>query len=122
MSAAGSDCLFCRIAVGEIPAKIVHESENVLAFRDINPQAPTHVLVIPREHYPHAAALAAGRPEVVAELVVAAGVVAEQEGIAESGYRLLFNTGEQAGQTVFHAHLHVLGGEWLGGLVGGELR
>ncbi|SDN54233.1 histidine triad nucleotide-binding protein [Allokutzneria albata] len=122
MSAAQAECLFCRIVAGQIPAKVVHESENVLAFRDINPQAPTHVLVIPKEHHPHAAALAAARPEVTAELVAAAGAIAEQEGISEAGYRLLFNTGEQAGQTVFHAHLHVLGGEWLGGLVGGELR
>ncbi len=103
------DCLFCRIVSGEVPAEIVHESETTLAFRDLNPQAPTHVLVIPRSHYPNAAALAEGEPETAAHLLEAAGEIAAQEGLAE-GYRLVFNTGAQAHQTVFHAHLHVLGG------------
>jgi histidine triad (HIT) family protein len=103
------DCLFCRIVSGEVPADIVHESETTLAFRDLNPQAPTHVLVIPRSHYPNAAALAEGEPETAAHLLAAAGEIAVQEGLTE-GYRLVFNTGAAAHQTVFHAHLHVLGG------------
>ena len=105
-----SDCLFCKIVAGEIPATVVRQNERTLAFRDINPQAPTHVLVIPRAHYPNAAALAAAEPELTAELLVEAGAVAADEKIAEAGYRLIFNTGAGAGQTVFHAHVHVLGG------------
>jgi histidine triad (HIT) family protein len=103
------DCLFCKIVSGDVPAEIVHESETTLAFRDLNPQAPTHVLVIPRSHYPNAAALAEGDPETAAHLLEAAGEIAAQEGLAE-GYRMVFNTGAAAHQTVFHAHLHVLGG------------
>jgi histidine triad (HIT) family protein len=109
-----ADCLFCRILDGEIPAAVVYETDRTFAFRDINPQAPTHVLVIPREHHPDAAALAAADPPLLAEVIAAAASVAAAEGIAESGYRLVFNTGRDAGQTVFHAHLHVLGGAPLG--------
>ncbi|MER8186610.1 HIT domain-containing protein [Kitasatospora sp. NPDC094015] len=104
-----SDCLFCTIVAGGIPATVVRETKDTIAFRDINPQAPTHVLVIPRVHYPNAAALAAAEPAVAAELLTEAGEVAAAEGIAD--YRLIFNTGAGAGQTVFHAHVHVLGGE-----------
>ena len=104
------DCLFCRIVAGQIPATVVHEDEATVAFRDLEPQAPTHVLVIPRHHVPTAAALAAERPEDAAALLAAVARVAEQEGIAESGYRTVFNTGADAQQSVFHAHLHVLGG------------
>ncbi len=106
---ANSDCLFCSIAAGDLDADVVHESETTVAFRDLEPQAPTHVLVIPRSHYPNAAALAAGEPATVTDLIDAAAAVAEQEGLTE-GYRLVFNTGAQAHQSVFHAHLHVLGG------------
>ncbi|MCP2260860.1 histidine triad (HIT) family protein [Streptoalloteichus tenebrarius] len=116
MSASASDCLFCRIVAGEIPATIVHSDDRTVAFRDINPQAPTHVLVVPREHHPNAAALAAEAPELLVEVMRAGAAVAEREGVAASGYRLLFNTGADAGQTVFHAHLHVIGGERLGGM------
>ncbi len=108
-----SDCLFCRIVAGEIPATVVHETDTTLAFRDINPQAPTHVLVIPKEHHATIADLAAQAPSVVTDLAAAAGAVAEQEGLGD-GYRLVFNTGPQAGQTVHHVHLHVLGGRGLG--------
>ena len=107
-----SDCLFCRMVAGEIPADVVHSTDRVLAFRDINPQAPTHVLVIPKEHHATVADLAEQAPSVVADLAAAAGAVAEQEGLGE-GYRLVFNTGPQAGQTVFHVHGHVLGGRSL---------
>ncbi|GGM75404.1 histidine triad nucleotide-binding protein [Longimycelium tulufanense] len=113
---ARADCLFCRIVAGEIPATIVHSNDVTVAFRDINPQAPTHVLVVPREHHANAAALAEESPELLVEVMRAGAAVAEREGIADSGYRLLFNTGPDAGQTVFHAHLHVIGGEPLGGM------
>ncbi len=106
---ANSDCLFCAIVAGDIEADVVHESETTVAFRDLEPQAPTHVLVIPRSHYPDAASLAAGEPGTMTDLVDAAAAVAEQEGLDE-GYRLVFNTGAQAHQSVFHAHLHLLGG------------
>ncbi|QXJ25071.1 histidine triad nucleotide-binding protein [Actinomadura graeca] len=108
-----TDCLFCKIVSGDVPAEIVREGARVIAFRDINPQAPTHVLVIPREHHPTAAGLAAADPGLLGELVGEAHRVAEDEGIAGTGYRLVFNTGAQAGQTVFHVHAHVLGGRGL---------
>lgn len=108
-----TDCLFCKIVSKEIPATVVHETDRVLAFRDLNPQAPTHVLVIPKEHFADAAALAAADDGWADDLLAAAHAVAGQEGIAESGYRLVFNTGPDAGQTVFHVHLHVLGGRRL---------
>jgi histidine triad (HIT) family protein len=102
-----TDCLFCRIVAGEIPATVVQEGERVLAFRDVNPQAPTHVLVIPRAHHVNVAALAAAAPEALADLVAMSAEVARDEG---DSYRLVFNTGEQAGQSVFHVHGHVLAG------------
>lgn len=109
---AQPDCLFCRIVAGEIPADVVHESPTTVAFRDIAPQAPTHVLVIPRSHHANAAEVAAAEPATVADLVAAAAAVAEADGLG-ADYRLVFNTGAGAGQTVFHAHLHVLGGRSL---------
>jgi histidine triad (HIT) family protein len=114
---AQPDCLFCKIVAGEIPATIVRETETTVAFRDINPQAPTHVLVIPRVHYPDAAALAVGDPSATADVLREAGEVAVREKVVDSGYRIVFNTGRGAGQTVFHAHAHVLGGRDLQRLV-----
>src|SRR4051794_39350645 len=111
--ATDADCLFCRIVAGEIPAEIVHETAGTVAFRDIDAQAPTHVLVIPRRHEPNAAALAAVDPEGVAELLTAAATVADKEGL-EQGYRLVFNTRPQAHQTGFHAHLPLLRGPSMG--------
>ncbi|MCW5248974.1 MULTISPECIES: histidine triad nucleotide-binding protein [unclassified Streptomyces] len=105
------DCLFCKIVEGRIPATIVRETETTVAFRDINPQAPTHVLVIPKAHYQDAAALAAGAPETAAEVLRETRAVAEQEQL--DSYRTIFNTGAGAGQTVWHAHAHVLGGRGL---------
>jgi len=102
--------LFCAIVAGEVPATVVLETDRILAFRDINPQAPTHVLVIPKQHYPNVAALAAADPGLLAEVITEAHHVAEAEGVSESGYRVVFNTGAQAGQTVPHVHAHVLGG------------
>lgn len=104
-------CLFCRIARRELPAAIVLENEHCVAFRDLNPQAPVHVLVVPREHI---ASLDAARDaSVVGEVLLAAAEVARQEGIAETGYRTVLNTNAGAGQTVFHVHAHVLGGRHL---------
>lgn len=93
-----------------MPSTVVHETDDVLAFRDINPQADTHVLVIPKEHYPDAASMAAADPKLAGEVLAAAGEVAKIEGVDSSGYRLVFNTGPDAQQTVFHVHCHVLGG------------
>ncbi|MBK0868270.1 MAG: HIT domain-containing protein [Saccharopolyspora sp.] len=122
MSDDDQDSLFLRMMAGEIPADVVHDSERVYAIRDINPQAPTHVLVVPKTKYRNAAELATADPDLLAELVRVAGGIAEREGIAEAGYRLLFNTNADAGQTIFHVHLHLLGGENLGGLTGGPLK
>jgi histidine triad (HIT) family protein len=112
-------CLFCRIVAGEIPTTVVYETERTLAFRDITPKAPVHVLVIPKDHHENVAALAAADPALAAEVLLSAGAVAKQEGVAETGYRLLFNTGPHSGQVVFHAHGHVLGGRPLGAMVRG---
>ena len=111
-----SDCLFCRIVAGDIPADVVRESSRTLAFRDIAPQAPTHVLVIPKEHHADVASLLAADPALAVDLLREAHAVAVDEGVAERGYRVLFNTGPDAGQTVHHAHAHVLGGRELGHL------
>src|SRR5215217_4793166 len=102
-----TDCLFCSFVSGDIETDVVHETDTTLAFRDINPQAPTHVLVIPKAHHATLADLAAGAPSVLADLATAAAAVAAQEGLGE-GYRVVFNTGSQAGQTVLHVHGHVL--------------
>jgi histidine triad (HIT) family protein len=114
MSSSEADCLFCKIIMGDIPSVAVYETSTIYAFRDINPQAEVHVLVVPRQHHEDAAVLAEEDPALLADVVLAGAEVARQEGIAESGYRLVFNTGPNAGRTVFHAHLHVLGGEQLG--------
>jgi histidine triad (HIT) family protein len=109
-----ADCLFCQIVSGVTPATRVLESDRTLAFRDINPQAPTHVLVITKEHHPDLAAVAQAGDGLLDELVSQAHQVAVAEGVAEPGYRIVFNTGPQAGQTVWHVHAHVLGGRPLG--------
>jgi histidine triad (HIT) family protein len=106
---AVSDCLFCKIIARQIPADIVYETPTTLAFRDIKPQAPTHVLVIPKEHQPDVVALGASSQQAVVDLFEAVGVVAHLESL-DAGYRSVFNTGALAQQEVFHAHVHVLGG------------
>lgn len=108
-----ADCLFCKIVAGNVPATVVRESGTTVAFRDINPQAPTHVLVIPKAHYPDAASLAAAEPQLAADVLREAGEVAAADKVDGTGYRIVFNTGAGAGQTVFHAHAHVLGGRGL---------
>lgn len=105
-----SDCLFCKILAGEIPADIVYESDNAIAFRDINPQAPTHVLVIPRKHISTINDIDDEDHSLVGSLYLAAKKIAIEEGIAEDGYRAVMNCNEGAGQSVFHIHLHLLGG------------
>lgn len=102
------DCLFCRIVSGQIQAEIVAEGEHVIAFRDVNPAAPVHVLVIPREHHPDIGELAAAAPEAMVELVTLAQSIADRE--CDGEFRFVANTGAAAHQTVFHAHGHVLGG------------
>lgn len=102
------DCLFCRIVRKEIPAKLVAEDEHSIAFRDINPQAPLHVLVIPREHVPSLDK--AHDAELLGRLSLMAAEIARKEGVAVAGYRTVMNTNAAAGQTVFHVHLHLLGG------------
>jgi histidine triad (HIT) family protein len=106
---ADPDCLFCRIVAGAVPADIVREDDKTVAFRDINPQAPTHVLVVPREHHRDVAALVAAAPDLAAAVLRAGTAVADQENL-DDGWRLVVNTGAAAGQAVFHVHAHVLGG------------
>lgn len=103
-------CLFCDIAAGDIPAKIVHADDEAVAFRDIDPKAPTHVLVIPRVHIATVNDLTAEHERVVGRLFSVARQVARDEGLADDGYRLVMNCGAGAGQSVFHIHLHLLGG------------
>ena len=106
------DCLFCRIIAGEVPVDTVSADEHAVAFRDTNPQAPLHVLVVPRDHHADVAQLAAADPDLLAAVVAMADEVAHAE--AGGQFRLVFNTGTQAGQSVFHVHAHVLGGTRLG--------
>lgn len=106
------ECLFCRIVAGEIPATVVAENEAAIAFRDLDPQAQLHVLVVPRDHHVDVVEVAAADPELLAGMVRLAGEIAEAE--AGGQFRLVFNTGASAGQSVFHAHAHVIGGQRLG--------
>ena len=109
-----SDCLFCKIVAGDVPSTEVSATERTYAFRDINPAAPTHVLVVPREHIENAATVGHEHGDVLAEMLVAARTIAESEGVAESGYRLVFNVGDDASNSVPHLHLHVIGGRRMG--------
>ncbi len=106
------DCIFCKIAAGEIPATVVYENDHVIAFEDLNPQAPVHVLVVPKAH--HENILDGVSAEELAEVVAAIGEVAKAKGLSERGFRVIANTGADAGQTVGHVHFHVLGGTSLG--------
>jgi histidine triad (HIT) family protein len=108
-------CLFCRIVTREIPASIVYEDEHIIAFNDINPQAPTHVLIVPKRHIETLNVLEPADDQLVGELARRAAAIAKDRGISDKGYRTIFNTNREAGQTVFHIHLHLLGGrpmEW----------
>lgn len=110
---AEQTCLFCKIVAGEIPAEVIYEDDETLAFRDINPQAPMHVLVIPREHIASLNDAAQADEARLGQLLLAAARVARDEGLVEGGYRTIINTGAGAGQSVFHIHVHVLGGRRL---------
>jgi histidine triad (HIT) family protein len=104
------DCLFCKIAAKEIPSTIVAESDDWVAFRDLHPQAPTHILIVPRKHIPTLNELEPADAALAGRLWLAAQSLAEKEGVARSGYRMVVNTNAGAGQSVFHLHLHLLGG------------
>jgi len=111
------DCIFCRIATRELPADVIHVSDNIVAFRDIEPKAPTHILLIPKEHIESMRELKDSHGEMLAELYETAAHLAKAEGVDRSGYRVVTNVGPDSGQTVFHLHFHLLGGEPLGGMV-----
>ena len=110
MTSPSDKCLFCRIISGEIPARKIHEDDDVIAFEDINPQAPTHLLVIPRKHIPMLNDLTVSDTSTIGTLIVSATEIARILGLHNDGYRLVVNNGEAAGQTVFHIHVHILGG------------
>lgn len=105
-----ADCLFCRIATGQIPASIVYQDDRLMAFQDLNPQAPLHVLIIPRRHIATLNELTAGDDSLVGEMIRRAAAIAQEHGHADRGYRTLFNCNREAGQSVFHVHLHLLAG------------
>ena len=105
-----ADCLFCKIVAGQVPATIVFQDDHLVAFKDITPRAPTHVLIVPRRHIASLNDLSAGDDALVGEMVRAAAAVATEQGLADRGYRTVFNCNADAGQTVFHIHLHLLGG------------
>lgn len=104
------DCLFCKIVHGDIPASLVFESEDLLAFRDIQPQAPTHILIIPKKHIATVNDITDSEEQLVGRMVLAAKAIAQDEGLEKAGYRLVFNVNSGGGQAVYHIHLHLLGG------------
>jgi histidine triad (HIT) family protein len=108
-----NDCLFCKLIARKVPASIVYEDERILAFNDINPQAPTHVLIVPKRHVASLNDLTPDDDQMVGELVRRAAAIASERGISASGFRTVFNTNREAGQTVFHIHLHLIGGRSL---------
>ncbi len=108
------DCIFCKIIKKEIPSKIVYEDENIIGFEDINPQAPIHILIIPKEHIPMINDLRDNHSKLIGDMIIVAKKLAKEKGISGTGYRLVFNNGENAGQEVFHIHLHLLGGRKFG--------
>ena len=112
------ECIFCRIVAGEIPADIVYQDKELIAFRDINPQAPTHILIIPKSHIASMIALTGNQQELIGRLIILARELAEKEGIAASGYRLSVSTGPDGGQIVPHLHFHLLGGRKLDDMLG----
>ncbi len=111
-----SDCIFCKISQHELPADIVYEDDDLIAFNDIGPQAPTHVLIIPKIHVPSVNELTEDNCDLVSKLVLRAKAIAAERGLAEPGYRLVMNCNAEGGQTVFHIHLHLLGGRQLKGM------
>ncbi len=112
------DCIFCQIVAGKVPSGILYQDEEVVAFRDINPQAPVHLLIIPKKHIPSLTHLSEARLSLISGMVKTANQLAKREGISESGYRLVINCGEQGGQLVPHLHMHLLGGRQLSAALG----
>lgn len=112
------DCLFCKIVAGDIPATFVHQDDTVVAFRDLHPQAPTHVLIVPRQHLVSVAEMTGAEANLAGHLLMVAGHIARAEGVAESGFRVVSNSGREGGQSVFHLHVHLLGGRKLSGQMG----
>jgi histidine triad (HIT) family protein len=112
------DCIFCQIVAGKIPSEIIYQDEELIAFRDINPQAPTHLLIIPKKHIPSLAQLSQAELPLMGRMVTVANKLAKEEGIAETGYRLVLNYGEWGGQVVPHLHMHLIGGRRLSGKIG----
>jgi histidine triad (HIT) family protein len=112
------ECLFCRIAAGEVPSDIVYQDEEFLAFRDINPQAPKHILIIPRTHIASLAELTAKHQGLIGRMIILAKNLAKKEGLAERGYRLAINYGPEGGQVIPHLHLHLIGGRKLNDQLG----
>ncbi len=112
-----SDCIFCQIVEGKIPSKIVYEDDEMIAFDDIDPRAPVHVLVVPREHISTLNDMDASREGLLGRMVLAATGIAKERGVADSGYRILVNCNSDGGQVVFHLHLHIIGGRHLGPMV-----
>ena len=112
------DCIFCRIVAGKIPSDIIYQDEEVVAFRDINPQSPVHLLVIPKKHFTSLAQLTEEEKPLMGHMISVANQLARDEGISETGYRLVINCGRQGGQLVPHLHMHVLGGRQLAGQLG----
>ena len=117
-SAMNTDCIFCQIVAGKVPGDILYQDEEVVAFRDINPQSPTHIVIIPKKHIPSLARLSEADSPLIGHLVNVANQLAKKEGIAEKGYRLALNCGEQGGQLVPHLHMHLLGGRKLSDKLG----
>jgi len=112
------DCIFCQIVAGKVPSEILYQDEEVIAFRDINPQAPTHLIIIPKRHIPSLAHLSGELSSVIEHMVEAANKLAEREGISETGYRLVINCGQWGGQLVPHLHMHLIGGRRLSDAIG----
>ena len=112
------DCIFCQIVAGKVPADIVYQDEDVIAFRDINPEAPVHVLIIPKKHIPSLAHLSEAESSLVGHMVTTAAQIAKREGVSERGYRLAVSCGEEGGQVVPHLHMHLLGGRRLSDSLG----
>ena len=112
------DCIFCKIVAGEISADVLYQDDEVIAFRDINPMAPTHLLIIPKKHIPSLAQLSKADSPLIVDMINAANDLATREGVSESGYRLVINSGKLGGQLVPHLHMHLLGGRQLSGSLG----
>ena len=112
------DCIFCQIIAGKVPADIVYQDDDIIAFRDINPEAPVHVLIVPKKHIPSLAHLSEAESSLVGHMVTTAAQIAKREGVSERGYRLAVSCGEEGGQVVPHLHLHLLGGRRLSDALG----